>query len=148
MKRFNVEFFVGLFVLAGILSIGYLTIKLGKLNVFSGNTYLVSAQFSNVSGLTTGARIEVSGVEVGSVKSISLNNTDQVAVLTLQINAGIVLTDDVIASVKISGLIGDKYIKLTLGGSDTVLGDGDIIEETESVVDLEELISKYVFGGV
>jgi phospholipid/cholesterol/gamma-HCH transport system substrate-binding protein len=58
------------------------------------------------------------------------------------------LTDDVIASVKTSGLIGDKYIKLAPGGSTTTLGQGDEITETESAVDIEELISKYVFGGV
>ena len=65
-----------------------------------------------------------------------------------RIKDGVELTDDVIASVRTSGLIGDKFIKLSPGGSDEVLGDGDVIIETESALDIEELVSKYVFGDV
>jgi phospholipid/cholesterol/gamma-HCH transport system substrate-binding protein len=71
-----------------------------------------------------------------------------VAIVRLKILEDVVLTDDVIASVKTSGLIGDKYIKLSPGGSDDVLKEGDLITETESALDIEELVSKYAFGGV
>jgi phospholipid/cholesterol/gamma-HCH transport system substrate-binding protein len=64
----------------------------------------------------------------------------------MRIQEGVELTADVIASVKTAGMIGDKYIKLTPGGSEEILKPGDMIEETESAVDLEEMISKYVFG--
>ena len=91
--------------------------------------------------------MDIAGIKVGRVSALVLDQEDQVAVVTMKIRNEIKLGDDVIASVKTSGLIGDKYIKLTLGGSDDYLEDGDIITETESSIDLEELISKYVFGG-
>jgi phospholipid/cholesterol/gamma-HCH transport system substrate-binding protein len=90
----------------------------------------------------------MAGVQIGQVGSISLSKEEKVAIVKMKIQKGMVLSDDVIASVKTSGLIGDKYIKLSPGGSDQTLGPGDTISETESAIDLEELISKYIFGGV
>jgi phospholipid/cholesterol/gamma-HCH transport system substrate-binding protein len=148
MNRSLVEIGVGVFVLIGIICIGYLTIKLGKMELFGSDHYSVSAQFQSISGLSDGAAVEVAGVQIGKVASISLDKEEMVAVVNMKIQKGVVLTDDVIASIKTSGLIGDKYIKLTPGGSDEILKPGDAIIETESAVDLEELISKYVFGGV
>ena len=147
MKRLSLETAVGIFVLIGIASIGYLTIKLGKMELIGGNHYIVDARFDSVSGLKIGASIEMSGVEIGKVDSIALDPEEQIAVVGLKILKAVDLTDDVVASVKTAGLIGDKYINITPGGSDTALKHGDEITETESVVDLEDLISKYVFGG-
>lgn len=144
----SVEMAVGIFVLIGILSVGYLTVKLGKLELLADNYYVLNARFQSVSGLKKGAQIEIAGVPVGKVDLISLDHERQVALVKLKIEHGVVLTDDVIASVKTSGLIGDKYIKLSPGGSDTVLKAGDTIIETESSLDIEELISKYAFGKV
>lgn len=110
--------------------------------------YPLYAQFSSVSGLREGASIEMAGVWIGQVDSISLDEEEQVAVVKMKIQEGITLTDDVIASVKTSGLIGGKYIEISPGGSDNILKAGDLIIETESAIDLEELVSKYVFGGV
>lgn len=110
--------------------------------------YPLYARFSSVSGLREGASIEMAGVWIGQVDSISLDEEEQVAVVKMKIREGITLTDDVIASVKTSGLIGGKYIELSPGGSDNILKAGDLIIETESAIDLEELVSKYVFGGV
>jgi phospholipid/cholesterol/gamma-HCH transport system substrate-binding protein len=109
---------------------------------------VLNARFQSVSGLKKGAQVEIAGVPVGKVDLISLDHERQVALVKLKIEHGVVLTDDVIASVKTSGLIGDKYIKLSPGGSDTVLKAGDTIIETESALDIEELISKYAFGKV
>jgi phospholipid/cholesterol/gamma-HCH transport system substrate-binding protein len=148
MNRSLVETGVGIFVLIGIICVGYLTIKLGKMELFGSDHYSVSAQFQSISGLSNGAAVEVAGVQIGKVASISLDKEEMVAVVNMKIQKGVVLTDDVIASIKTSGLIGDKYINLTPGGSDEILNSGDTIIETESAVDLEELISKYVFGGV
>ena len=148
MKKVSTETIVGLFVLAGILCVGYLTIRLGKMEILGNNTYTVYGRFESVTGLTEGASVEMAGVQIGQVSSISLDKKRQVAVVTMKIKNDIELTDDVIASLKIAGLIGDKFIKLTPGGSDILLKDGGIITETESGVDLEELISKYVFGDV
>ncbi|MFC1895952.1 outer membrane lipid asymmetry maintenance protein MlaD [Thermodesulfobacteriota bacterium] len=148
MKKGALETSVGAFVLIGLLCVGYLTIKLGNFEWFGDHYYSLQARFQSVTGLNAGADVEMSGVRVGQVESVSLDTERQVALVTLRIQKGVVLTDDVIASVKTSGLIGDKYVNLSPGGSDEVLQPGDMITETESAVDLEELISKYVFGGV
>ena len=147
MKKVSIETAVGVFVLIGLISVAYLTIKLGKMEWFGDNYYMVDARFDSVSGLQTGAQVDMAGVEIGQVADIQLDNEEQVAVVSMKIEKGVVLTDDVIASVKTSGLIGDKYIKLTPGGSDRILKSGDLIIETESALDIEELVSKYVFGN-
>ena len=146
MKKTSVETAVGVFVMIGLISVAYMTIKLGKMEWFGDGYYLLDARFDSVSGLKTGAQVDMAGVEIGQVADIRLDNERQVAVVQLKIREGIMLTDDVIASVKTSGLIGDKYIRLTPGGSDRVLKPGDMIIETESALDIEELVSKYVFG--
>ena len=148
MKKASVEMGVGIFVLIGILCVGYMTIRLGKMELLGDEHYYLNARFLSVAGLKTGAQVVVAGVEVGQVESISLDPTDQYAIVRMKIKNGVILTDDVIASVKTSGLIGDKYIKLSPGGSDEILKDGDLITETESSLDIEELVSKYAFGDV
>jgi phospholipid/cholesterol/gamma-HCH transport system substrate-binding protein len=148
MKRASLEIWVGVFVLIGLLSIGYLTIQLGQMGWFGDNYYPLHARFDSVTGLTPGTRIEMAGVQVGRVDTIDLDLEMQMALVTFRIEKEVELTDDVIASVKTAGLIGDKYIKLSPGGSDEILKPGDYITETESAIDLEELISKYVFGNV
>ena len=148
MKRSSIEIWVGCFVLIGILCVGYLTVHLGQVEWFGDNYYRLHAYFQSVSGLKSGTHVEIAGVQIGLVERISLDLEKQVARVTLKIQKNVELTDDVIASVKTSGLIGDKYIKLSPGGSDVILKSGDTIIETESAIDLEELISKYVFGKV
>ena len=148
MKKSSVELGVGIFVLIGLICVGYLTIQLGKMKLLGDDHYFLNARFVSVSGLKAGAKVEIAGVPVGQVESISLDSEDQVAMVRLKIQKNIVLTDDVIASVKTSGLIGDKFIKLSPGGSDVTLGPDDTITDTESALDIEELISKYAFGDV
>jgi len=137
----------GIFMLIGIVCVAYLTIKLGRLEVFVSNGYPATAVFSSVTGLRSGADVEIAGVRVGKVLSIHLDTENASAVVEMKIDKGIVLTDDVMASVKTSGLIGDKYISLELGAGDP-LEVGDVIVDTESSIDIEALISKYVFGDV
>jgi phospholipid/cholesterol/gamma-HCH transport system substrate-binding protein len=146
MKKSFVETIVGLFVVIGLICIGYLTIKLGKMEVIGSKHYQVSARFQSISGLTTGAYVEMAGVNIGNVDSVSLDPERKVAVVNMKIHKEVVLSEDVIASVKTSGLIGDKYIRLTPGSSDMMLKDGDMIFETESAVDMEDLVSKYIFS--
>ena len=148
MKKGTVEFTVGVFVLIGLVCVAYLTIRLGRMEVFSGDSYTLEARFQSVAGLKNGASVEISGVQVGKVNDIHLDLEDKVAVVTLKLDKRLQLSDDTIASVKTSGLIGDKYINLSPGGSDVVLKPGGRVKETQSAVDLEELISKYVFGKV
>ncbi|SJZ61117.1 phospholipid/cholesterol/gamma-HCH transport system substrate-binding protein [Trichlorobacter thiogenes] len=149
MNSAKLELTVGIFMLIGILCLGYLSIKLGKMELIGSNNYRISARFDSVSGLKPGARIELAGVEVGTVERIGLSNAsgDQ-AEVTMKIKDGIKITDDVIASVRTSGIIGDKFIKLKPGGSDQLLKNGGKIRETESAIDIEELVSKFIHGKV
>jgi len=148
MKKINVDAIVGLFVLAGFLAFVYMSLQLGEFSVFSmEKTYSVRATFGNVSGLKRGALVEMAGVNVGKVSNISLGEDDR-AQVELLINNGVKITDDAIASIKTQGIIGDKYIKISQGGSEELLADGAVVTETESALDLEELVSKYIFGKV
>lgn len=148
VMTFAKESIVGVFVVLGLVCVSYLTIKLGRMEVFDSSGYTVTARFSSVTGLRTGANVEIAGVPVGRVTSIRLDPQTFMADVDLRINDGVNLSDDVMASVKTSGLIGDKYISLAPGGSDTPLKNGDTITDTEPTLDLEALIGKVVFGGV
>jgi len=147
MKRFDLELAAGLFVLVGIVALAYISIKLGKLEIIGKEGYVVYAYFEKSGGIKPGSVVEIAGVEVGKVKSVKLSE-DYQAVVEMTIRRDIKIQDDAIASIKTKGLIGEKYIQITPGASDKVLAQGGRIRETESAVDLEELISKYVFGGV
>ncbi|MEA1922414.1 MAG: outer membrane lipid asymmetry maintenance protein MlaD [Pseudomonadota bacterium] len=146
MKRFNLEMSVGAFMMVGLMAIAYLTLNLGGLELFGGDYYKVRASFSSVSGLKSGARIEIAGVQVGKVSRITL--VDDQAEVELSLNPEVKIGSDVFASIRTQGIIGDKFVQLTPGADDDFLKDGDEITETESAVDLEALISKYVFGKV
>lgn len=149
MNNAKLELTVGIFMLLGIICLGYLSIKLGKMELMGGNNYRVVASFDSVSGLKSGARVELAGVEVGAVERIGLaGEYGDLAEVTLKIKSSVKLTDDIIASVRTSGIIGDKFIKLKPGGSDQLLKDGDKIRDTESAIDIEELVSKFIHGNV
>lgn len=145
MRRFNMETAVGLFLLAGILCLAYLSIRLGKLELIGGDTVPVTAKFSSVAGLHAGTDVEIAGVPVGKVDSISIR--DFQAVVRMRIQKGIRLPDDTIASVKTRGLIGDVYISLSPGASDRMIPPGGRIRETEAAVDLEGLIGQFIHGS-
>lgn len=145
-KKIDLELTVGIFVLIGIFALGYLSIKLGKLEVVGSAGYTLYAEFANAGGIKPGSVIEVAGVEIGKVRSIRLDNYSAVA--SLWINKSVKIQSDAIASIKTKGLIGEKYVQLAPGGSEMYLTDGGKIGETESALDVEELISKYVFGKI
>ncbi len=147
MQESKKEYLLGLFVIFGLVCLGYLTVKLGRMELFSNSSYTIQAQFTSVSGLRSGASIEIAGVKVGSVGTMTLDPRTSMAIVDLHINKDIELSEDTMASIKTSGLIGDKYIGLSLGGSPDILKAGDIIVDTESSLDIEELISKYVFSS-
>ena len=147
MNRMNVEMVVGVFLLAGFISFSWLAVKMGDINPFENETYPVTARFTSISGLKEGSTIELAGVIVGKVNTIELDTGDDEAVVHLDVDKTVELQDDTIASIRTSGIIGDKYIKLTPGGSDIILEAGDEIEETEPSISLEELVSKYIFDS-
>ncbi|MBC8419919.1 MAG: outer membrane lipid asymmetry maintenance protein MlaD [Proteobacteria bacterium] len=146
MKKFDLEFAVGLFMILGILCLGYLSIKLGKMEVLGGEGYEIEAIFSNSGGLKAGSSVVIAGVDVGRVKRIVLDDYQAKVVLNLPLNVKI--QEDAIASIKTKGLIGEKYVEITPGGAEELLKPGGRIRDTQSAVDFEELISKYVFGKI
>ena len=146
MKKIDLEVAVGLFMIAGIICLGYLSIKLGKMEVIGNKGYEVQAVFSNSGGLKTGSSVVIAGVEVGRVKEIGLKDYEARVVLSLPVD--IKIQEDAIASIKTRGLIGEKYVEITPGGSEKLIKPGGRIRETQPPVDLEQLISKFVFGKI
>ncbi|GAB4369283.1 MAG: outer membrane lipid asymmetry maintenance protein MlaD [Deltaproteobacteria bacterium] len=145
MKRASLETAVGLFLLAGIACLGYLSLRLGKVEIVGRDHMPVVAEFRSVAGLRPGASVEIAGVEVGKVDSITIR--DYRAVVQMRIRKGIGLQEDTIASVRTRGLIGDKYISLSPGASDRMIPPGGKIRETESTVDLEGLLGRFIHGS-
>ena len=146
MKKFNIEFTVGLFVIAGIFCLGYLSIKLGGMELIGSQGYDVYALFSNSGGLKQGSSVMIAGVEVGRIRSIGLD--DYQARIVMNLNKDVKIQEDAIAAIKTKGLIGEKFIEITPGGADKIISPGGKIRETLPPVDFEQLISKYVFGKI
>ena len=144
-KDAKLELIVGVFVLIGLASLTYLAVKLGKLEVISSRQNHVSAIFDSVAGLKTGAPVEIAGVQVGQVKRIALDGEH--AIVTLALKPEVKVYQDAIAAIKTRGLIGDKYISLSPGGSDKELAAGGKIRDTESGVDLEAIIGEFIHGS-
>ena len=137
------EISVGIFMMVGIACLVYLSVHLGNVDLFGSDYYIINARFGSIEGLEVAASVEIAGVPVGKVKRISLEG-DQ-ALVQMEIKKGTKITDDTIASIRTKGVIGDKFVKLSPGGSEEVLGDKDSLMDTESAISLEELISKYIF---
>lgn len=146
MERTKVNVAVGLFLVLGILALGYLSVRLGRVSFLGGSGYLVTADFPAVGGLKAGSGVEIAGVLVGRVESIRL--AEYQARVVLRLDTSVKIQDDSIASIKTKGLIGEKYIRISPGGSDKIIAPNGRIREVEAPVDLEELISKYIFGKV
>ena len=146
MKKFDIELAVGVFIIAGIVCLGYLSIRVGQLEIVGGKDYEISAVFSNSGGLKPGSSVMIAGVPVGTVKEVTLENYQALTVLCLEEH--IEIQDDAVASIKTRGLIGEKFVDITPGGSETIIPPGGRIRETLPAVDVEQLISNYVFGKI
>ena len=147
MKRSVVDLCVGVFVLIGVLALGWLSVKLGRVELLGSQRYVLTADFPSVGGLKVGSSVEIAGVEIGLVDSITLDK-DYQARVRMTIRPDIKLQDDSIASIKTKGLIGERYIRINPGGSDRMIPPNGRIREVEPPVDFEELLSKYIFGKV
>lgn len=145
MKRFNLEVVVGLFMLFGFACFVFMSVKLGDVKIFNDKTYTVHARFGSVAGLKQGATVDIAGVNVGKVANIELNYETYEAMVTMQIKPEVKLQEDSIASIRTAGIIGDRYISILPGGSLDLIEDGGEIFETESAINFEELLSKYIF---
>lgn len=149
MNRIKTETVVGFFLILGLLSFGFLAVRLGGIGDFDRGQYTLKARFTSSSGLKEGAGVEVAGVIVGKVKRIFLDPAEYESVVEFTVPVDVAVQEDAIASVRSTGIIGGKFLKLSPGGSDRLLKPGDEVMETEASVSLEELISKYIFesGG-
>ena len=136
---------VGIFALAGIVALGILSLRLGKIELFNNKGYVIYANFDNISGLKTGDQVEIAGVQVGKVISISLK--DYRASVGLRINDGVRVDTEAIASIKTSGIIGDKYVSISLGGGEHDIADGGVIRRTQSAFVLEDAIGQLINGN-
>ncbi len=136
------EFWVGCFALLGCACFGYMAINLAGMKISNAGYYPVAAEFTNIAGLKVGAAVEIAGVQIGEVTTIDLNNTD--AVLTMRIRNEVKLRDDDIAQVRTKGIIGDKYIKISPGGSNQILTAGGELSATESAVEFEDILGKFI----
>jgi len=148
MKKYHHETVAGLFVLVGLICVGYLTVKLGNVHLWGSDSYPLYARFNTVSGLRIGNSIEMLGLEIGEIAGFSMDQEKSVVVAELRIRKPIKVYDDAIASIKTAGLIGDKYVSIDPGGAGELLKPGETITQTESPPDLGELIGKYAFGDI
>jgi len=148
MKKYSMEMTVGVFVLIGLLCVGYMTVKLGKISLFGEDAYPLTARFASVAGLRPGSSLEIYGIQVGTVESLGIDEKRQMGIVRMKINKGVKVYDDAAATIKTSGLIGDKYVKIDPGGSGEPLKPGGTITQTSVPADIEDLIGKYAFGSV
>ena len=144
MKRFDAELAAGCFLVVGILCLGYLSVRLGREEVLGTRGYEVYARFTNTGGLKKGAPVVIAGVDVGRVKGIALD--DYEARVVFDVRRDVKIQTDAVASIRTRGLVGEKYVEISPGGSEEIVQPGEAIRDTEPAVDMEALISKYVFG--
>ena len=147
MKILDPEVVVGMLLLVGIVVLIYISLHLGQINFGRAQGYTVQAEFSTAGGLQDGAVVELAGVVIGHVAAVTLTDRYRARVI-LQLNPAISLQEDVRAAIKSKGLIGERYVEITPGKASTHLVSGGTIRQTEAPVDIQEVITKFIFGNV
>jgi len=148
MKKYTMETTVGIFLVFGLLCLGYMTVRLGHVSLLGDNAYSLFARFTSVTGLRAGSPIYMLGIEIGRTEQLSMDQKEQRAVVEMRIKKGITIYDDAIASIKTEGLIGDQYLNINPGGGGKPLAPGGTITETQPALDIADIIGKYAFGEV
>jgi phospholipid/cholesterol/gamma-HCH transport system substrate-binding protein len=148
MNTRKIEISVGLFVFLGLAALAFLAVRIGQGRISSGGSQEFTARFINASGLKEGSSVRIAGVAVGAVTRVALKHDEMVALVTFAIDPAVKLDDDTAAAVRSAGLIGEKFVSLQPGGSGVPLPPGGLILDTQSAVDLEDLISRFAFGSV
>lgn len=148
MNTRKIEFSVGLFVLIGLGAAAFLAIRIGGGRLAAPDTQILKARFTNASGLKPGSAVRIAGVTIGDVTEVALTPEDMVALVSFRVASHVKLEDGTVASVRSAGLIGEKFISLKPGSSGTPLKPGTVIVDTESAVDLEDIIARFAFGSV
>ncbi len=151
MRKYQRETIAGIFVLIGLICTSYLSLKIGNISIFTDNSYSVYAHFKSVSGLKTNNRVELHGIQIGSVSGYFVDQEKQLAVVELKINEGIKLYDDAVASIQTDGLLGDRYVRIKTGTSGKLLKSGGLIETAgssfqELAEELKDLPIKEISG--
>jgi len=136
------QFIVGIFALLGIAALIILSVSLGKVELVAPPGYTLYANFDNIAGLKKGDEVELAGVQIGKVTSISLRNDR--ARVAMRLNDGVQVDNEAIAGVKSAGLLGDKYVSIALGPGERTLKDGQTIRETQSSFVLEDAIGQFI----
>jgi len=145
MKNNLFEIIVGTFVLS--CAIYFFFFAFNKSGISTSKTYQISAKFDNIDGIGSGSDIKISGVKIGTVANGEIDPTTYRAILKLDINKDIKLPADSSIKIVSSGLLGGKYLSIEAGSEDTTLKDGDKIQFTQSGVNFEELLGKFIFGS-
>lgn len=149
MRIRTLEIGVGLFLLAGVLALLLLSLRVSGLNVASADTYKLYAYFDNIAGLSVRSKVTMAGVTIGKVTAIDLDRESYTGRVTLEVQKDVdILPTDSTASILTAGLLGEKYIGISVGGEEETLGDGDTIRDTQSSLVLEELIGKFLLNSV
>ncbi|AKJ69872.1 ABC transporter substrate-binding protein [Pandoraea thiooxydans] len=147
MKKHALDFWVGLFVIAGFAALLFLALKAGNMSSFSFNaTYPIKMRFDNIGGLKLRAPVKSAGVVVGRVASINFDDKRFQADVTLDIDSQYQFPKDSSAKILTSGLLGEQYIGIEPGGDDQMLKPGDTITMTQSAIVLENLISQFLYS--
>ncbi len=141
----SIEAIVGVFIIVGGVALAFLAMQVSGLTMDAQKeTYKVYAQFDDLGGLSVRGRVSIAGVTVGKVSAITLDTKAYRALVEMDIYKNVDnLTQDTVASIQTAGLLGEKYISLSIGGDPDVLGDGDTIFDTQSALNLEKLISAF-----
>ena len=148
MTRDKSDFWVGLFVLLGILALAFLALRAGNMSSFSfAPTYQVQAHFDNIGGLKARAPVKSSGVVVGRISKIQFDNQSYQALVTMDMDSRYTFPTDSSLSILTSGLLGEQYVGITPGGEDAMMEQGSTVQYTQSAVVLEELISKFLYSS-
>jgi phospholipid/cholesterol/gamma-HCH transport system substrate-binding protein len=142
------ELAVGAFMVMGIIALVLMALRVSGISTSdAGDKYTIKAYFENLGGLTERAKVSMSGVTIGRVTNVYLDSEDYVAVVEMEIHSSMsTLTTDTSAAILTAGLLGEKYIGLTVGAEDEYLEEGGVIEDTQSALVLEELIGQFLFN--
>ncbi len=146
MQRRTLDFWVGLFVMAGIAALMFLSLRVGNLNTYGvTESYVIKGNFDNIGGLKVRAPVKGSGVVVGRVADIQFSTRTYDAIVTMNIDSRYQFPRDTFASILTAGLLGEQYIGLAAGGDEVMLKEGDTIMKTNSAMVLEEMIGRFLF---
>ncbi len=137
---------VGLFVLVGLASLAYLSLQVGGLEFGTKERIVLKATFDDIGGLSVRAPVRIAGVKIGQVSAIDLDD-DLRAVVSVEVDADVHLSIDSSAAIRTSGLLGDQFISVELGGEEEVLVDGEEFTFTESALSIDKLIGQFVHNA-